>query len=370
VKKIITVVGARPQFIKASVVSRKLRETGFNEKIVHTGQHYDFNMSDVFFQELNIPKPDYFLEVGSGTHGEMTGKMLIQIEKVLLAEKPEMVLVYGDTNTTLAGALAASKLHIPIAHVEAGLRSFNKKMPEEINRILTDNISSILFCPTETAVNNLVKEGYKISENHNPYVANVGDVMFDVALEIYDRVEYKTSEVLNKYHLESEKYLLVTIHRADNTDNENNLRNIWEALIKLAESGKTVFFPVHPRTRKCLEQYGLLKRTLPENLILTEPVPYTEIIILEKNAKIVLTDSGGVQKESYFFKTPTVVVRSETEWVELIETGWAKLAGKNEVEIINRVNSIWENEILGKYESFFGNGKGAIKISDKLRNIL
>ncbi len=367
--KILTIVGARPQFIKASIVSKKLREAGYREKIVHTGQHYDFNMSEVFFTELEIPEPDYFLEVGSGSHGEMTGKMLIEIEKVLADEKPEMVLVYGDTNTTLAGAIAAVKLHIPVAHVEAGLRSYNKKMPEEINRILTDNVSSVLFCPTETAIQNLIKEGYSLSSDHNPVIANVGDVMFDVALEVYERVENKTGEILGKYDLEPENFVLVTIHRAENTDNENKLKNIWKSLIKLANSGKKVFFPIHPRTRKCLELYNLINDKLPGNLVTAEPVSYTEMVILEKNARVVLTDSGGVQKESYFFKTPSVIARNETEWIELVEAGWAKLAGNNIENILASIGINWKRED-NNWIDLYGKGLAAQKIINLIESFL
>jgi len=315
--RILSIVGARPQFIKAALVSRKLREREINEILVHTGQHYDFNMSDIFFEELNLPKPDYHLGVGSGSHGEQTGKMLMRIEKVLLKEKPDTVLVYGDTNTTLAGALAAVKLHIPVAHIEAGLRSYNRRIPEEINRVLTDHCSDILFAPTDKAVENLKKEGIRKG------VYKVGDVMFDIALEIKNRVDEE--KILTKYGLKPKDFILVTIHRAENTDIRENLESIWNALKDIANSGIKLFFPVHPRTKKALENYGLVNEKIPKNLMMAKPVSYFEMVVLEGNAKVIITDSGGVQKEGYFFKTPCIIPRNETEWIELVEIGWNKV---------------------------------------------
>jgi UDP-GlcNAc3NAcA epimerase len=355
-KKIVTIIGARPQFIKASIVSKKLKETDINEIVIHTGQHYDFNMSDVFFDEFEMTVPEYHLDIGSGRHGEQTGRMLIEIERVLLKEAPGILLVYGDTNTTLASALAAAKLRVPVSHVEAGLRSFNKKMPEEVNRVLTDHLSELLFVPTEAAVKNRKDEG--ISKN----VFHVGDVMFDLALHVKEMNANRNNEILGKYGLSSGEYILVTIHRADNTDVEENLRNIWDALICLANNGKRVFFPVHPRTKKYLSRYGLLDDAIPKNLTLSDPVPYTEMIILESNSRLVVTDSGGVQKESYFFRKPAVITREETEWVDLVEAGWNVLAGVDRERIINSVLSLYNKGVNEKWISLYGEGDAADKI--------
>jgi len=376
--KILSIVGARPQFIKAALVSRRLREKGIEEILVHTGQHYDFNMSDIFFQELNLSKPDYSLGVGSGSHGEQTGKMLMRIEKVLLKEKPDTVLVYGDTNTTLAGALAAVKLHIPVAHIEAGLRSYNKNMPEEINRVLTDHCSDILFCPTETAVSNLQKEGFtniinggkliknsldllSINDYSLPIVIDVGDVMFDVALEVKNRIDEE--KILTKYGLKPKDFILVTIHRAENTDIRENLENIWDALKDIANSGIKVFFPVHPRTKKALENYGLVNEKISKNLIITEPVSYFEMVVLEGNAKVIITDSGGVQKEGYFFKTPCIIPRNETEWVELVDAGWNKVIGNKKENIVKEAMKAYNENINDKeWIDFYGGGKASDRI--------
>ncbi len=362
-KVIMNIVGARPQFIKASMVSRALMELEINQILIHTGQHYDFNMSDVFFKELNIQEPDYYLEIGSGTHGEQTGKMLIEIEKVLIKTKPELVIVYGDTNTTLAGALAASKLKIPLAHVEAGLRSFNKNMPEEINRLLTDHISDILFAPTTTAIDNLNKES--IFEN----VYNVGDVMFDVSNEFSNNINISTeNNILKKYELEKARFILTTIHRVDNTDNQKNLVNIFDALNYIADEGIKIFFPVHPRTRKYLKKYCLLDDHISDNLILSEPVSYGEMVVLESNAKVVITDSGGVQKESYFLKTPAVIPRSETEWVEIVEAGWNILTDANKEKIIDAALKLFNNEFHKEWKSFYGNGDASYKIAEIIKD--
>lgn len=357
--KILSIVGARPQFVKAGIVSKKLRQEGFDEILVHTGQHYDFNMSDVFFKELEIPSLDYYLGIGSGLHGEQTGKMLIEIEKVLLQEHPDLVLVYGDTNSTLAGALAAVKLHIPVAHVEAGLRSFNKKMPEEINRILTDHISEILFAPTDIAVLNLKKEG--IEKN----VYKVGDVMLDVVLEVSKKVN--SLKVLKKYKLENKNFILVTIHRAENTDIRQNLSNIWRSLDEIAKMGMRIIFPVHPRTRKKLEEYGLLEN-IEHNLIITEPVSYFEMVALEKSAKLIITDSGGVQKEGYFLGTPCIIPRNETEWVELVDIGFNQLVGTNPEKLISGVLKAWEKSPEAKVNlSLYGEGNASDKIIQILK---
>jgi len=356
--KVLSIVGARPQFIKAGVVSRKLQEKNIKEILVHTGQHYDFNMSEVFFQELSLPTPDYYLGVGSGTHGEQTGKMLIEIEKVLLQERPDIVLVYGDTNSTLAGALAATKLRIPVAHIEAGLRSFNRQMPEEVNRVLTDHISDYLFAPTDRAVENLRKE------NITKGIYKVGDVMLDVALEVTNRIDEE--EVLRRFNLKPKGFILVTIHRAENTDNKENLENIWNALHKLAKEGNIIFFPVHPRTRKAIENYGLEVES--PNLRISEPVSYSEMVALEKNAKVIITDSGGVQKEGYFFGTRCVIPRNETEWMELIEIGFNKLAGTETESIYNSVQEILnsEEDVNDFNLEIYGRGNASDKIVEVL----
>ena len=314
--KVVTIVGARPQFIKAAVVSRALRSTaGVSEVLIHTGQHYDDNMSAVFFEELEIPKPDYHLGVGSGSHGVQTGRMLEAIEQVLIQEKPDWVLVYGDTNSTLAGALAAVKLHIPVAHVEAGLRAFNRRMPEEINRVLADHASDLLFAPTEAAVGNLRQEGLPKERIHL-----VGDVMYDAAL-YYGAQAEANSRILEQLGLRPKQYILATVHRAENTDDPARLRAIFGGLLQIAE-GWPVVIPLHPRTRKALEREGMLAET-ERGLRIIPAVGYLDMLMLEKNAQLIAADSGGVPKEAFFFKLPTVILRKETEWVELVEMGWA-----------------------------------------------
>jgi len=324
--KIVTIVGARPQFIKAAAVSRVIRDN-YSDKIeeilVHTGQHYDHNMSKVFFEELDIPHPKYNLEISGGQHGVMTGRMLEAIEKVLLAEKPDWVLIYGDTNSTLAGALASAKLHIPVAHVEAGLRSFNMHMPEEINRIVADRVSSLLFCPTEAAVNNLKSEGVTNG------VHNVGDVMYDVALFYSDRARQQ-SVILNNLSVEKGGFALATCHRAENTDNPQRLGEILSALAKVANE-LPVVFPIHPRTRKLVDEYGFSK--FLASLIVTEPLPFLDMVALEQAASLILTDSGGVQKEAYFYGIPCITMRDETEWVETVELGWNQLVSADKLKI-------------------------------------
>ncbi len=323
--KLVQIVGARPQFIKVAPVLRSIKQhnraqpdRAIQEILVHTGQHYDDAMSRVFFEELEIKEPDYHLGVGSGTHGQQTGEMLKRIEEVLLKEKPDLVMVYGDTNSTLAGALAAAKLHIPVAHVEAGLRSFNKRMPEEINRALTDHASNLLFCPTETAVENLRREG--ITKG----VRLVGDVMYDSVLYNAELAERK-SNVLRRLGLGSKEYALATIHRAENTDDSERLRAIFTALARIARELLPVILPLHPRTRNRLTAVGLS----PQHVRLLDPVSYLDMILLEKHARLVLTDSGGVQKEAFFFRVPCVTLREETEWAETVKTGWNALAGSD-----------------------------------------
>jgi UDP-N-acetylglucosamine 2-epimerase len=325
--RIVTIVGARPQFIKAAPLSRALRRE-HSEILVHTGQHYDYEMSQVFFEGLDIPRPDHDLEVGSGPHGEQTAKMLTGIERILNKHQPDLVVVYGDTNSTLAGALAASKLHVPVAHVEAGLRSFNRSMPEEINRIVTDCIANVLLCPTHTSVENLTRE------NITRGVHLVGDVMFDVALEAGARAE-ASSDILQRLALQPRGYLLATVHRAGNTDDPANLRAIVEAML---EQGAPLVLPLHPRTRKCLDGIGLLASLADATHIhLTEPLGYLDFVMLQKNARKILTDSGGVQKEACFHKVPCVTLREETEWVETVESGWNVLVGADKTRILQAI---------------------------------
>ena len=326
--KIVTVVGARPQFIKAAVLSRLFRQTpGFEEILVHTGQHYDDNMSEVFFRELEIPAPKYHLGIGSGPHGQQTGRMLEAIEKTLLETKPNLLLIYGDTNSTVAGALAAAKLHIPIAHVEAGLRSFNRKMPEEINRIMADHLSTWLFAPTDTAAVNLRHEGRPETAIHL-----VGDVMFDAAIHAGAQAE---APLLREWNLTPKNYVLATIHRAENTDDPRRLRAILEAFANLSAKYPVVL-PLHPRTRAVLAKNPEME-ALAQKLRLLEPVGYLNMVALEKNARLVATDSGGVQKEAFFQKVPCVTLRDETEWVELVENGWNRLAPPTDAASITRI---------------------------------
>ena len=352
-KKIVSVVGARPQFIKASPVSRALRKR-FHEVLVHTGQHYDENMSRVFFDQLGIPRPDFDLDVGSGSHAVQTGLMLERMERVFTDETPDCVLVYGDTNSTLAGALAGAKLCIPVAHVEAGLRSHNRAMPEEINRILADHCSDFLFCPTRTAVENLKKEG----------VANgvflTGDVMLDAAL-YFGREAERQSRILSGLRIEPKQFLLCTVHRAENTDDADRLRSIAEALAAVQE---TVVFPVHPRTRKVLEATGLWKMLQTAGRVLCiPPVGYLDMMLLEKHARKILTDSGGIQKEAYFFQVPCITLRDETEWVETVEDGWNRLVGADRIRILEAVRSFAP---VASGSRRFGNGKAAEAIADLL----
>lgn len=318
--KILTVLGARPQFIKAAVVSRILRVWNLVEVLVHTGQHYDQNMSDVFFRDLDIPEPAYNLGVGGGGHGQNTGRMLEGLERLMLAEKPDWVLVYGDTDSTLAGALAAAKLHIPIAHVEAGLRSFNRRMPEEINRVLTDHVSTKLFAPTQVAEGNLLHEGIERSK-----IDIVGDVMYDAAL-FYEKGA-RAPSFFNERKLAQGGFVLCTVHRAENTDSPTRMKAIFDGL---ATSSVPVVLPLHPRTKARLTDSGL---SLPSNVIVVDPVGYLEMVWLEANCAVIATDSGGVQKEAYFHKKGCVTLRDETEWVELVEAGYNKIVGCDSAKI-------------------------------------
>ena len=353
--KIVTIVGARPQFIKAVLVSKELRKK-HKEVLVHTGQHYDYELSKIFFDELDIPKPDYNLGIGSDTHAMQTGKMMIAIEEVLFKEKPDWVLVYGDTNSTLAGALAAVKLHIAVAHIEAGPRMFDKAIPEEVNRVLTDHVSTLLFAPTQTSVENLGKEG--ITEG----VHFTGDIMLDSFLH-FSRVAERKSRILSELGLQKKGYLLATIHRAGNTDDKQNLKNIVSAFVSVNDK---IVFPVHPRTEKYLKRYGLydmLKKA--PNMTLIDPVGYLDSIMLTVNTKKVLTDSGGLQKEAYFARVPCITLDEMTGWVETVQDGWNTLVASNKDKIIEAIKHF---EPKGKQRKVFGDGKATRRIVDILAN--
>lgn len=354
--KIATVVGARPQFIKAAPVSKALGESGFQEYLIHTGQHYDHNMSEIFFDEMQIPKPDINLSVGSGSHGYQTGTMLINIEQVMIKEKPDLVLVYGDTNSTLAGALAAVKLHIPVAHVEAGIRSFNREMPEEHNRVLTDHCSDILFCPTVSAMKQLEREG--ISRN----VYFVGDVMYDAVLQ-FGKIAAQQSSILRTLQIEPNSYVLATVHRPYNTDNPDNLDAIMAAF---KEISLPVIFPIHPRTRQKLNQVPTKYRK-DSNIKMIDPVGYLDMLMLEQNAQCILTDSGGIQKEAYFFKVPCITLRPETEWTETVESGWNVLVGADKEKILAHA-SVSTPPLISPL--IFGDGNAASKIVSYLTSVL
>lgn len=351
---IVTVLGARPQFVKAAVLSRKFLEyQEINEYIIHTGQHFDDNMSEIFFREMGIPKPHFSLGINSSTHGSMTGKMIEGIEAVLLKMQPDWLLVYGDTNSTLAGSLAAKKLNIKIAHVEAGLRSFNMFMPEEVNRILTDKMSSILFCPSDTAIKNLSKEGFDNNKFHQ--IFNVGDIMEDASILFETRAVPP-----NGIHLKS-GFVLVTIHRAENTDNINRLINIFKGLKEISKLCKVVI-PMHPRTRLAI----LNSSINTDGIEIIEPVGYLSMIWLIKNSTIIMTDSGGVQKEAYFFNKFCITMRDETEWIELVENGYNYLVGDNVNEIIAKFNLL-HNKSFIKDISLYGGGGTADKIVSHLK---
>jgi len=355
--RIVSIVGARPQFIKAAVVSRALRsQPDIQEVFLHTGQHYDANMSDVFFQELDIPRPDYHLGIGGGTHGQNTGRMLEAIEGVLLKEQPNWVLVYGDTDSTLAGALAAVKLHIPVAHVEAGLRSFNRRMPEEINRVLTDHAADLLFAPTETAVANLRREGVP-----DERIALVGDVMYDAAI-FYASMAEERSSILETLGLNPREYILATVHRAENTDSPARLKAIFTALSQVAET-LPVVLPLHPRTRKTLAANNLGE--LAQSVRLIDPVGYLDMVMLEKHARLIVTDSGGVQKEAFFHQVPCVTLRAETEWGELVEAGWNYLVAPITPHVVQE--AIWARlDAIGQEVKLYGNGHAATRIARML----
>jgi UDP-GlcNAc3NAcA epimerase len=350
--KVASIVGARPQFIKAAPLDRELREL-CQHVLIHTGQHYDYAMSAVFFEQLEIPEPHYNLGVGSASHGKQTGEMLIRIEETLIEEHPDCVLVYGDTNSTLAGALAAVKLHFPVAHVEAGLRSFNRSMPEEINRVLTDHVAQLLYCPTETARSNLLREGIAAG------VFNFGDVMYDAVLQSIEGVD-TASRLLASLDLRPGSYLLATVHRPANTDDQQNLASILRAF---ASADEVVVFPAHPRASQAMERLGL---EVSSNVRLLEPVSYLDMLALEKNARLILTDSGGVQKEAYFFGVPCLTLREETEWVETTEAGWNLLVGANEQRI---EEAIHEFRPQGERPPLFGDGKASQRIALHLQSV-
>ena len=376
--KIVTIVGARPQFIKAAAVRRTIQEMNRRKRriqdiMVHTGQHYDYMMDKVFFEELELPRPDYHLGVGSGSHAEQTGKMLERIEIVLKKEKPDVVVVYGDTNSTLAGALAAAKLRIPIAHVEAGLRSYKLTMPEEINRLLTDHLSTLLFCPTDQAVRNLSKEGVK--NGRKRIVQNVGDVMYDSIL-YYSKVAGKKSRILHDLNLvdpqsafpaspwlrqggRNPQYYLATLHRAENTDDLKRLKSILGALNEIGEKTR-VILPLHPRTKKVMKVHHLLSKF--KNILFIGPVSYLDMLQLEKNAQAILTDSGGVQKEAYWLEVPCFTLREETEWVETIQSGWNVLVGTSAERIVKAASQTERRRGYLKRKGKSGDGKASQKI--------
>ncbi len=357
--KIVTILGARPQFIKAAPVSKALKQAGYQEFLLHTGQHYDYNMSQVFFDELQLPQPNINLGIGSGPHGEQTARMLTGIEQVLIQEKPGWVLVYGDTNSTLAGALAAVKLHLPLAHVEAGLRSFNRQMPEEHNRVLTDHCSDLLLCPTQTAVDNLAREGLPAGQT-GVQVALVGDSMYDAVLQ-FARIGNQRSSIFRDLGVIQGEYLLATIHRQENTDKVLRLAGILEGL---HSSKLPVIFPVHPRTRARLGETGLLERLTGANLRLIEPLGYLDMLVLEQNARKILTNSGGMQKEAFFFSVPCITLRDETEWIETVQSGWNILVGADGAKIEAALNAPLKGGITSP--QLFGDGHAAEKIVSQL----
>jgi len=371
--KLVTIIGARPQIIKAAALSRAVRSFSHpvKEIIVHTGQHYDPNMSDVFIRELGIPEPDYNLGVGSGSHGRQTASMLAGIEEILITEKPDWLVVYGDTNSTLAAAIAGSKIHVPVAHIEAGLRSYNKQMPEEINRILCDHVSTLLFSPTSAGFVNLKKEGFK--ENNppftfdNPGIFHCGDLMYDNSLFFADQASVLT-DITDRLELNTSKYILATIHRNNNTDDPIRLNALLETLSDVAnENGLRIILPLHPRTRKMMDQFltdEVKSKINKPHFIIIDPASFLEMIVLEQQAELVITDSGGVQKEAYYFKKPCIILRPETEWIELVENGCAKICDADPEKIRNAFNELSEKSL--EYPPVFGDGKAAEFILEKL----
>ena len=376
--KIVTIVGARPQIIKAAALSRVISYDfpEIQEIIVHTGQHYDKNMSDIFFKELEIPKPQINLKVGSSSHGTQTALMIEKIEKVLQEFSPDAVVVYGDTNSTLATAIASSKLHIPIVHIESGLRSFNKKMPEEVNRILCDHVSTLLFSPTKSGFNNLLNEGFS-KENSNiasadhPNIYHCGDVMYDNSL-YFSKLSDENSDILEKLKLRNEKFILATVHRNDNTDSAIKLTDLFSTFLEITESHKLkIILPLHPRTSKMMEQLldsKLLKKIQESNLLtMVNPAGFLDMIALEKNAELIITDSGGVQKEAYFFKKPCIILRPQTEWIEIVETKSAVISDTNPELILEATKRFLANPDLD-FPEVFGNGNAASFIAKEMLN--
>ena len=358
-RKIVTILGARPQFVKAAVLSRVIsKHKEIVEVIVHTGQHFDANMSDIFFEEMEIPKPKYNLDINGLTHGAMTGQMLEKIEKLLLDEKPAAVIVYGDTNSTLAGALAAKKLNMKVAHVEAGLRSFNMNMPEEVNRIITDRISDLLLCPTDASVDNLNREGFS---NETSKVVKCGDIMKD-AVDYYGKMTIKKSSILNSMSLHDNEFVLATIHRQENTDDIKKLKSIFEGLEQINATCKVVL-PLHPRTRKILGEHNL-----KYNITTIDPIGYFDMLQLLKHCKMVVTDSGGLQKEAFFNKKHCIITRDETEWVELVDNGFAKIVGSSTTEMVEAYQG-YKNSNIDFSMSLYGNKVGE-KIYNEIKNLI
>ncbi|MBP6460360.1 MAG: UDP-N-acetylglucosamine 2-epimerase (non-hydrolyzing) [Crocinitomicaceae bacterium] len=376
-KKIITIIGARPQIIKAAAISRAIKNH-FNdvieELIVHTGQHYDENMSAIFFEELGIPQPHFNLQVGSASHGQQTARIIEGIEKLIIDEKPNGIVIYGDTNSTIAAALAAAKIHLPIFHIEAGLRSFNKSMPEEINRILSDHISTLLFCPTSTAIENLKNEGFSLENNgkatiDNPQTYLCGDIMYDNSL-YFSKVSDEKSTILSNESLVDKKFILVTIHRNANTDEADRLNAIFNALMYIQNvTDYIIVLPLHPRTKKMMD--SLLSKENREQIDsnakikIIPPAGFLDIIALEKNAELIITDSGGLQKEAFFFQKPCVILRPETEWVEIVQNGNALIADADEKRIVEAANCLLVKSDYS-YPTLFGDGKAAEFIVSKI----
>ena len=360
--KLVTIVGARPQFIKLAPVSFEIStRKNIEEIILHTGQHFDKNMSEIFFSQMSIPKPKYNLNIGGGTHAQNTGRMLEKIEKILLTEKPDAVLVYGDTDTTLSGALTAAKLYLPVIHIESGLRSFNRKMPEEINRLITDHISTICFAPSNSAVDNLLKEGINAKN-----IIRTDDVMVDAA-KIFCDISDKNSNILKENNLEKYNFLLATIHRKENTEDKETLESILTALSIFSSREKKIVIPLHPRTKKYIEYYSL--QNLLEGLICIEPVGYLDMIQLEKYASLVITDSGGVQKEAFFHNTFCLTLRNETEWVELVQNGWNKLVDPTDVlNILKEISEGLKMSTNFLETDIYGQGNAARQIADSIED--
>lgn len=373
--KIVTIIGARPQIIKASALSRAIKEhftQSIKEIIVHTGQHYDENMSEVFFKELNIPSPNYNLGVKSASHGVQTAKMIVGIEEILLQEKPNAIVLYGDTNSTLAGAIAAAKIHVPIVHIEAGLRSFDKNMPEEINRIMCDNVSTLLFSPSLAGYNNLIREGFSqnISSQpdfNHPNIYHCGDIMLDNTL-FFKQIAQQNESFQHKY---GKDFILCTIHRNANTDNKNKLSSIFRSLLRINHK---IILPLHPRTKKMmpimLDKYLFSEVMQSENIEIIEPVSYLAMTYLENNCSLVITDSGGVQKEAYYMSKPCIILRPETEWVEIVQTGNAIIADTDEDKIVASANKFLNSKSLNPFIALFGNGRAAEFMCQTMLNCL